>query len=872
MSSQSKIVVGKVVDSLNVPLENATIIASSMLNKDDFKFASSNSKGDFSLDLKVGISYKIAVSYIGFIDYAKEIYPEQQTNSLLIKLTPSTESLREIVIQYKVEPILIKKDTVVFDVSKFTNGNERKLKDQLQKLPGMQVSKNGTVTYQGKQVKATLVESGSFFGGSSKIAVENIPADAVDKIVLLDNFSEVDFMKQVEESGDLIMNVVLKKEKKKFAFGDITAGHSDNNYYKLHSNLFYYSPKRSLSSILDFNNNGTNTLEFTDVFRLESGIFSTYSKNKKKIDNNLFQFAVSNDRVTKTNGKFIAANYNEKINAKTSVETYFIYGASNNLMQNDYFIQYANNSNLNNETRNTLDRQNSDFILFNLKINTKPAKDVNIKYVLNLKDSNDKSGNNIISSSDLATNFFDTNNINESKSFNHFFEYNRKINSRKYQTFVINHAYSEGVIDKNWLSNAPFLQDYLPLQNDTSYSLNKDVALKTNSFDITYSSYWKPNSRNTFTISALADLNLQNVAETDRQVLNDNSFVAFDPNVFGNKIANKDVKISTNLEYKLQVKKWTNTFSFELENINRKFRNFDQEIDIQKVNFKPNYRSDYKFSEAHFLQFDYQFLNNLSSLAQLSKGLVINSFNSVYEGNDNLMFEQAHSFALTYNRRNVFKRYYFDLFSFYNRTNNPIRNGVLLSGINQSSQPIYINEPSDNFTFRGSFTKNLKNFDVILSSKLSILNYTQQTNDMLSVVNVNNNTFGITLKTNNVEWPQIGVGYEKGYNTYKSKSQTEYQSDFLFTDIEIELLDNLIFKGDYNYSSNEVNDSKNYYQLANAQLEYGKSNNPWLFNLGVTNVFNSKTINSNSISNYISAYSSTRILPRIAMLKATYKF
>ena len=91
-----------------------------------------------------------------------------------------------------------------------------------------------------------LVEGKSFFGGGSKLAVENIPADALDKIEVIDHFNQVGFMKKVSDSDELAMNVKLKKDKKKFIFGDIEAGAeiaNDNGYYLAHAGLFYYSPK-----------------------------------------------------------------------------------------------------------------------------------------------------------------------------------------------------------------------------------------------------------------------------------------------------------------------------------------------------------------------------------------------------------------------------------------------------------------------------------------------------------------------------------------------------------------------------------------------------------------------------------------------------
>lgn len=866
--SQNTRILGRITDSLNVPLENATIIASS---KNDLKFTTSNLKGDFFFDLRDSITYKIAVSYMGFLDYETEIVPKNQTVPLLIKLISSVENLKNIEIIYKVEPVLIKKDTVVFDVSKFTNGNERKLRDQLQKLPGIQVSKNGVVTYQGKEVKTTLVENGSFFGGGSKIAVESIPADAVDKIVLLDNFSEVDFMKQVDETGDLIMNVKLKKDKKKFAFGDLTAGHADDTYHKLHANLFYYSPKRNLSLIGDLNNNGTNTLEFEDIFRLESGILSSYSKNRKNFDNYLFQFALNNERVKKTYSKFIAFNYNEKMSNKTNLEAYFLYSINTSFKENSSFIQYVNNSVISNEYRNTQENQKIDFTLFNFKINSRLTDNSNVKYVLNFKETNTFNTNNLISNSNSEINLFDLNNLNEGKSFNHFFEFNRKKSIKKYQTFVFNQGYKETLLNKNWLSNAIFLQDYFPLQSDSSYKVSKDAIVKTNSFDATYSTYWVANNKSTFTLSVIAELLIQDFSERDKQVLSDNTFVEFDSNLYGKNIKSIDSKAAVNLEYKLVLKKWKNIFSLELENLNRNFRNFERELTVERLNLNPNFKSEYKFSEAHVLSFSYEYSNRLSTLEQLATGRNITSFNSVSSGNDNLRFEETNSFGIVYNRKNPFKKYYFDFFAFYNRKNNPIGNSVSFSGINQSIQSVYINQPSDNLTFKGSFTKNIKNLDLVFNTKLNLMKYTQNINEVFSQVDLNNNIFGIQLKTNNVNWPQVSLGYEKTYNTFKSIAVTEFQSNSFYTEIEIEINKSLILKSDYNYTNNINVDDKNYFQIGNAQLEYSKNNNPWLFNLSVNNVFNSKTIESNTISSYLSTFNSVQILPRIFMLKISYK-
>src|SRR5690554_930480 len=118
------------------------------------------------------------------------------------------------------------------------NGNDRQLKDQLEKLPGVEVSDSGQDKVQSKNVTQFMVEGNIFFGGGTKLGVENIPADAVDKVEVIDHFTQVGHMKEVSGSDDLAMNIKLKEDKKKFVFGDIRAGAGNNKFYEDNDSLF----------------------------------------------------------------------------------------------------------------------------------------------------------------------------------------------------------------------------------------------------------------------------------------------------------------------------------------------------------------------------------------------------------------------------------------------------------------------------------------------------------------------------------------------------------------------------------------------------------------------------------------------------------
>ena len=123
-------------------------------------------------------------------------------------LQENPDQLKEVIIDYT-PPVTIKKDTIIYRTDVFVTGNERKLREVLKKLPGVEVDRSGNVSVQGKKITKVLVENKLFFTGDSKMAVNNIPADVVNTIEILDNYNDVAMLKGLQESEDMAMNIKL---------------------------------------------------------------------------------------------------------------------------------------------------------------------------------------------------------------------------------------------------------------------------------------------------------------------------------------------------------------------------------------------------------------------------------------------------------------------------------------------------------------------------------------------------------------------------------------------------------------------------------------------------------------------------------------
>lgn len=180
-------------------------------------FAITKEDGSYQLRLAKNQSYTLTVSYLGYNSATYQLTTNDKNLSKNFVLTQKTDQLDEVVIDYS-PPISVRKDTISYRVDSFATGSERKLRELLKNLPGIEVDRDGNVTSQGKKVTKVLVENKPFFNGNSKLAVNNIPANAVNEVEIIDDYNEVAMLKGLEDSEDMAMNIKLKEDKKKFVF------------------------------------------------------------------------------------------------------------------------------------------------------------------------------------------------------------------------------------------------------------------------------------------------------------------------------------------------------------------------------------------------------------------------------------------------------------------------------------------------------------------------------------------------------------------------------------------------------------------------------------------------------------------------------
>ena len=872
--SQIRTVTGVVSDDSNKPLESANVIAKPLQEKANLKFAIADNKGRYRLELDADVKYEITVSYIGFVEEVFIMKPEDTTTSHDFKLKPTGEQLKEIVIKHEFKPIVIKKDTMTFDVKSFANGNERKMKEILEKLPGVEVDKKGNVTVQGKKVTKMLVEGKSFFGGGSKLAVENIPADAMDKIEVIDNFNEVGFMKQVSDSDELAMNVKLKANKKKFVFGDVEAGaevgNADNGFYLAHTALFYYAPKTNLSFIGDANNIGRSTFTFDDLMRFGGGM-STFLSGRKSFTN-LYSFANDNTDVVTNKSQFAALNFSHETSSKLTISGFSIFSKVLTSTKIESKNEYLQNSAMAFENKLQNGENRSVLGIGNVKLDYSPTNKEKLYYNAQYQSSTNDLSSTVNSITAANSTIFETISKADNVSVKQYLEWHKSCNEQHTTTFVINQAYDNNTPKNQWFTDKPFFVGLIPLQNDVSYTINQIKKVRNNSIDALFKHYWIINNFNHLYTNVGNNSGTSSFTTAEKQILTNGTSNDFAPAGFGNDVKYQLNDAYAGIEYKFRIGKWTNKPGLYIHFYNLKTNQINKEQHLSKTLIQPQWNSEYEFNKSETLNFTYKLENNFPEVSQLASNYTLQNYNLVYKGNSLLENEQFHTANLRYSKMNMYRGITWNAMANFNKKIKSIRNEIQLDGINQFNTPILSYNPETTYGINGSFSKRIYRFNLKLNTRLNWFNYSQNINAIVTTNDRNSQNIGLVFKTAYRKWPDFSIGYNKGFSQLSGLTKSNYKTDAINADANVNFLKSWIFKLEYENLKNTNNaNQSNFYDIANASLRYQKKNSPFGFELTANNLFDNKLKNDYSFSDYLITERTTYVLPRVLFFLVSYK-
>ena len=213
-----------VLDSLtNEPVGFASVYVIPSKDTTITNFTLTDAKGEAKLEEVPYGSYVFHVEMMGYKPFVKERYfREREVDMGTIRLQLDEHYLEAAVVSDVGNPIVVKKDTVEINASSFRVGANAMLKDLLQRMPGMEITEDGKVKFNGEAIDKLTVGGRTFFFNDQSTALNNLPAAVVDKIRVIDRESEETRASGIQDGNrEKVLDVALKKEYEKGWFGNV---------------------------------------------------------------------------------------------------------------------------------------------------------------------------------------------------------------------------------------------------------------------------------------------------------------------------------------------------------------------------------------------------------------------------------------------------------------------------------------------------------------------------------------------------------------------------------------------------------------------------------------------------------------------------
>ena len=878
---------GIVSDSLEIPLEAASIVAINKISNALETYALTDEKGYYKLDVKESTSYKIQVSSLGLITINDIIETSKEDITKNYSLRADI-ILDEVIVKL---PIEVRGDTLIYNADSFKSGSERKLEDIIDKLPGVEINDSGQIEVEGKVVNKLMVNGKDFFDGDTKVGTKNIPSSAVDKIQVLRNYSEVGQLSGVRSSQDnFAINIKLKEGKESFWFGNVTAGAGEapeDKLYLLQPKLFYYNPKYSINIISDINNIGEVALTRRDIRGFGGGFQSPSSRSGTSINlgDNSLNFLTNERNALKIENKLFSANFSYSPKKSLDLSGFLIYNNSRILSNEISSIRYTNaDIEIPDESTEQSNTELSSQGLIKLSASYKQNFSNQIDYDILARTSDDSQQKNNLSSVLGTTNQFDEVtpfNVNQNLKYYYTLNENNIFAFEAQSVIKDEDPFYNAILENNPQDIDPFDSTASALGLDTSqasYNLGQNRRIKTNQLDAKLDYYNIIGSKSNINFTLGTILSRQQFNSNIFQFLENNSKLQPTP-LFNEGLAVNDIDYMFNdmylgVHYRFKAGKFTITPGFSVHAYGNKNTQVGTIVENNFVKLLPDFETRIQLKKGESLTFNYNMRNQFTDVTRLARGLVFNSFNNIQFGEPDLQNALSHNISMLYRSFNLFN--YTNVFAraAYSSNIDQIRGLTNFENVIRTSSYFNSNFADENFNLFGRVQRTFGKVRASLRTNFNYSKINQFIQKQRSINEGFTQVYTPEIRTNFRVAPNISLQYRYSIsNNIQGTRETKFITKAPSIDFDAYIIEKFTFKTNYSYNIQEqVGGESQSFQLWDFSLAYRKDKDAkWEYELKASNILNISSRIQNSANSVSVLNSSTFIQPRFLTFRIIYK-
>ena len=232
--AQERLVSGAIIDrDTKDPVEQVTV----QLLKTDSTYvtgAISNEKGLFHLNAPENGKYLLKITSVGYKPTVKRVVIEQDKNLALGNVVVGADAimLKGAVVTAMAQKVTLKEDTFVYNSAAYRTPEGSVVEELVKRLPGAEVSDDGTIKINGKEVKKILVDGKEFMTGDTKTALKNLPTSIIDKIKAYDEKSDLSKVTGIDDGEEqTVLDFNVKKGMNKGLMSNIDLGIGNKDRY-----------------------------------------------------------------------------------------------------------------------------------------------------------------------------------------------------------------------------------------------------------------------------------------------------------------------------------------------------------------------------------------------------------------------------------------------------------------------------------------------------------------------------------------------------------------------------------------------------------------------------------------------------------------
>ena len=185
-----------------------------------------NQNGNFSVTAPQNGRYLLRITYVGYKTLFRQVTMNGQPVALgTLKMETDAVMLKGTEVVKNMTRMYSKEDTIIYNADAFKTPEGSVVEELVKRLPGAEVSDDGKITINGKEVKKIKVDGKEFMTGDTQTAMKNLPTSIIERVKAYDEKSDQTRITGIDDGDEqTVLDFGVRRGMNRGSFGNVDLG------------------------------------------------------------------------------------------------------------------------------------------------------------------------------------------------------------------------------------------------------------------------------------------------------------------------------------------------------------------------------------------------------------------------------------------------------------------------------------------------------------------------------------------------------------------------------------------------------------------------------------------------------------------------